>query len=189
MAVMAAAEASSALFRVFMARTVALTRAGETYATRFRATVRRVNTPALLTRTALYVLGVQLALVIVVALAVPGGTSLLTLAGFVTPYYDRNFLAMHLFPIPWTDPTVYVSIQSLAQMVALALLVAGAVGLVKTNPWQHGVLPDSTPPPRDGGPSPAAGSSGGNTTPVSPPPGSPTPGSGPSTPPSPPRGA
>ena len=145
-----------AFFGVIMGRTVTPPRATQRCAARLAATVRHVNTPALLARTGLYVLLGQALVIAVLAIAVPGGASLLTLAGFVTPLYDGNFFAAHITPIPWTDPTVYVSIQSAVQMLVVALAVAGVVGLIKTNPWQHGVLPDSTPPGRDKAPASGA---------------------------------
>lgn len=117
-----------------------------------------MNTPALLIRTALYALVGQILVITVTAIAVPGGTSLLTMTGFVTPYYETNVLgALHILGIPGTHPTVFVSVQSAAQMLALALVSAGVVGLIKSNPWEHGVLPDSTPPGRDKPTAPAAG--------------------------------
>ncbi len=108
-----------------------------------------MNTPALLIRAVLYVLVGQVLVIAVIAIAVPDGASLLTVAGFVTPYYEHNVLAVRIAAIPLTDPTVYVSLQSAAQMLAIALAAAGIFGLVRTNPWQHGVLPDSSPPGRD----------------------------------------
>lgn len=97
----------------------------------------------------LYALGAQSLLIAVVACAVPGGASFLTRAGFVTPGYESEPLTLRLMPIPATDPTVFVSAQSLVQMLVVALAIAGFAGLVKTNPWQHGALPNSTPPGRD----------------------------------------
>lgn len=119
------------------------------------STVANVNTPRLLTRLALCALGVQLLLVLVVAKAVPRGrgTSFLTTSGFVTPEYEHGwFSGLRVAPIPGTDPTVYISVQSLTQMLVIALIFAALAGLLKTNPWQHGALPNSTPPGRDSGP-------------------------------------
>lgn len=118
-----------------------------------------VNTPRLLTRLALGAMGVQLLLVLVIAAAVPRGrgASFLTLNGFVTPEYERGwFSGLRIVPIPGSDPTVYISVQSLTQLLVFALAFAGLAGLVKANPWQHGALPNSTAPGRDSGP-PAAG--------------------------------
>ncbi|WP_052615659.1 hypothetical protein [Mycobacteroides abscessus] len=109
-----------------------------------------MNTPALLLRTAIYVLVGQILVVVVVAVAVPDGASLLTMTGFVTPYYETNVVgALHILAVPGTHPTVFVSVQSAVQMLALALVASGIFGLIKSNPWEHGVLPDSTPPGRD----------------------------------------
>jgi hypothetical protein len=96
-----------------------------------------------------YWLAAQALLIIVVAAAMPHGASLLVLAGFVTAYYDDNLFAVRIVRVSWTDPSVYVSIQTLAQMVAVAAAAAALTTLVRTNPWQHGVLRDSTPPGRD----------------------------------------
>lgn len=108
----------------------------------------------MLARTAVYALLGQLLVIVVVAAAVPGGSSWLVLSGFATAYYDRNLFAVRIAALPWTDPAVYVSIQTTVQMSMVALVIAGASTLVRTNPWQHGVLPDSSPP-RRGKPSPA----------------------------------
>jgi len=105
----------------------------------------------MLVRTALYLLLVQALAIVVVASAVPDGAAWLTLAGFVTPYYDSNVFALKLAPVPWTDPVVYVSVQTLMQMAALAAAGAALITLVRVTPWQHGVLPDSTPPAKDKG--------------------------------------
>jgi hypothetical protein len=109
-----------------------------------------MNTPAALVRTVVYWLIGQALLIIVVAAAVPQGASLLVLTGFVTAYYDDNLFAVRIVRVPWTDPSVYVSIQTLTQMVAVAAAAAALTTLVRTNPWQHGVLPNSTPPVRAG---------------------------------------
>ena len=44
----------------------------------------------MLARTALYLLLVQALATVVIASAVPDGAAWLTVAGFVTPYYDSN---------------------------------------------------------------------------------------------------
>lgn len=144
------AGTSSAVCSLIMWRTVRLSRAIAGAAARQIATVRNMNTPALLIRTALYALVGQILVITVIAIAVPSGPSLLTMTGFVTPYYETNVLgALHILAIPSTHPTVFMSVQSAAQMLALALVAAGLVGLIKSNPWEHGILPDSTPPGRD----------------------------------------
>jgi hypothetical protein len=97
-----------------------------------------MNTPAMLVRIAVYWLATQALLIIVVAAAVPRGTSLLVLTGFVTAYYDDNLFAVRIVRVPWTDPSVYVSIQTLAQMVAVAAAAAALTTLVRTNPWLAG---------------------------------------------------
>lgn len=127
-----------------------------------------VNTPALLTRTALYTLGVLSLLIVVVASAVPRGAAFLVTTGFVTSKFENSWLTLRLVPIPGTDPTVYVSVQSAVQMLVIALAVAGVVGLIRTNPWQHGALANSTPPGR-GNKSAGASSPPTSTSPVSPP--------------------
>jgi hypothetical protein len=108
-----------------------------------------VTTPTMLVRTTLYALLLQLVLVATIAIAAPQGAARLTTAGFVTPHHDRNFFAWKLAPVPWTDPTVYFSVQTMVQMLALALAAAALITFARTNPWQHGTLPESTPPPRD----------------------------------------
>ena len=108
----------------------------------------------MLVRTALHLLLAQVLATIVVASAVPKGAAWLTLAGFVTPYYDRNVFAIKLAQVPWTDPAVYFSVQTLTQMAALAAAGAALITLVRVAPWQHGVLPDSTPPAKDRGGAP-----------------------------------
>jgi len=105
----------------------------------------------MLVRTALYLLLVQALATVVIASAVPDGAAWLTLAGFVTPYYDSNVFALKLAPVPWTDPVVYISVQTLTQMAALAAAGAAMITLARVTPWQHGVLPDSTPPAKDKG--------------------------------------
>jgi len=105
----------------------------------------------MLVRTALYLLLVQALATVVIASAVPDGAAWLTLAGFVTPYYDSNIFALKLAPVPWTDPVVYISVQTLTQMAALAAAGAAMITLARVTPWQHGVLPDSTPPAKDKG--------------------------------------
>ena len=121
-----------------------------------------VNTPSLLKRLLLAALGAQVLLVWVVSVALPGGASFLTVVGLVTREKENPPLTVKVVPIPLTDPTVYASVQSLLLMLVFALLFAGLAGLVKTNPWQHGALPNSTPPGRDTAPPPQA--------PASPPP-------------------
>ena len=88
---------------------------------------------------------------VVIASAVPDGAAWLTVAGFVTPYYDSNVFALKLAAVPWTDPVVYVSVQTLTQMATLAAAGAALITLVRVTPWQHGVLPDSTPPAKEKG--------------------------------------
>jgi len=105
----------------------------------------------MLVRTALYLLLVQALAIVVVASAVPDGAAWLTLAGFVTPYYDSNVFALKLASVPWTDPVVYVSVQTLTQMAALAAAGAALITLARVTRWQHGVLPDSTPPAKEKG--------------------------------------
>lgn len=122
----------------------------------------------MLLRTALSALVVQLLLVSLVAAAVPRGGGWLTLAGFVTPYYDRNVFAVHLLPIPATSPQVYLSVQTLVQMLAIALAVSGVVTLARTNPWQHGILPNSTPPAKDPAEKPAKRPAGDPAAPAPP---------------------
>lgn len=142
----------------------------------------------MLVRMALYWLMAQALVIVVVAAAVPGGSSWLTLAGFVTANYDDNIFALHLVCVPWTDPAAYVSLQTFVQMLSVAMAAAALTTLVRTNPWQHGVLPDSTVPGRDkparapgpAGPADVAGSPPATpppstvTTPVAPPPPGPT---------------
>lgn len=103
----------------------------------------------MLMRTALWALLVQVLVVAVVSSAVPRGGAWMTTTGFVTTYYDTNIFAVKLVAYPWTDPTVYLSVQTLAQMAALALAFSALLTLARTNPWHHGVLPDSTPPPKE----------------------------------------
>jgi len=105
----------------------------------------------MLVRTALYLLLVQALATVVIASAVPSGAAWLTVAGFVTPYYDSNVFALKLAAVPWTDPVVYISVQTLTQMAALAAAGAAMITLARVTPWQHGVLPDSTPPAKDKG--------------------------------------
>lgn len=144
------AGTSSAVCSLIMGRTVKPLRARAWPAARPMSTVRDMNTPAVLIRTASYVLIGQILVILVVAIAVPDGASMLTMAGFVTPYYETNVVgALHILAIPGTHPTVFVSVQSAIQMLALALVAAGIVGLIKSNPWEHGILPDSTPAGRD----------------------------------------
>lgn len=120
----------------------------------------------MLVRTALYLLLVQALATVVIASAVPNGAAWLTVAGFVTPYYDSNVFALKLAAVPWTDPVVYLSVQTLTQMAALAAAGAALITLARVTPWQHGVLPDSTPPAKEkgsgqgkaGSPEPAASS-------------------------------
>ena len=113
----------------------------------------------MLVRTALYLLLVQALAIVVVASAVPDGAAWLTLAGFVTPYYDSNVFALKLAPVPWTDPVVYLSVQTLTQMATLAAAGAALITLVRVTPWQHGTLPDSIPPPKEKGSGPGKGGS------------------------------
>lgn len=121
----------------------------------------------MLARTALYLLVVQALVISVIASAVPHGAGWLTSAGFVTAYYDSNVFAVKIAPIPWTDPSVYASVQSVVQMLAVALAGAALFTIARTNPWHHGALPDSLPPPKDRGPAkvvspaPPPGTSGG----------------------------
>lgn len=103
----------------------------------------------MLIRTVLYGLLIQLLVIIVIAAAIPGGASWLTLAGYVTAFYDHNVFALHIVSVPWTDPAVFISLQTFVQMLAVAMAAAGLITLARTNPWQHGVLPDSAPPGRD----------------------------------------
>lgn len=111
-----------------------------------------LTTPAMLVRTTLYALLLQLVAVGAMAAAVPHAAGWLTRGGFVTPYYDNNLFALKLAPVPWTEPTVYFSVQTLVQMLALALAVAALITFARTNPWQHGALPDSLPAPKDRSP-------------------------------------
>ena len=106
-------------------------------------------TPSVLVRTTLYLLILQLVAVGALAAAVHGAAGWLTRAGFVTPYYDSNVFAQKLAPVPWTEPTVYFSVQTVVQMLAIALAGAALITLARTNPWQHGALPDSLPSPKD----------------------------------------
>lgn len=112
------------------------------------ASVPMLTTPAMLVRTTLYALLLQVVAVIALAAAVPRAAAWLTSGGFVTPYYDNNLFALKLAPVPWTEPTVYFSVQTSVQMLALALAAAALITLVRTNPWQHGALPDSVPGPK-----------------------------------------
>jgi hypothetical protein len=111
-----------------------------------------LTTPAMLVRATLYALLLQLVAVGALAAAVPHAAGWLTRAGFVTPYFENNLFALKLAPVPWTDPTVYFSVQTLVQMLALALAAAALITLARTNPWQHGALPDSLPGPKDRAP-------------------------------------
>jgi len=113
-----------------------------------------LTTPAMLVRTTLYVLLLQLVAVVALAAAVPRGAAWLTSAGFVTPYYDNNLFALKLVPVPWTEPAVHFSVQTLVQMLALALAAAAVITFIRTTPWQHGALPDSLPGPKDRGTAP-----------------------------------
>ena len=113
----------------------------------------------MLVRTALYLLLVQALATVVIASAVPDGAAWLTVAGFVTPYYDSNVFALKLAPVPWTDPVVYVSVQTLTQMATLAAAGAALITLVRVTPWQHGTLPDSLPPPKEKDSGPGKGGS------------------------------
>ena len=136
----------------------------------------------MLTRTALYAVVLQLLAVLLVAAVVSGGGALLTTAGFVTPFYDHNLFAVRLAPVPLTDPVVYFSVQTLVQVLAVALAVSALITAVRTNPWHHGTLSDSTPPQRDrsadkpsrthsGGPgagAPGAGASAAQSPPAAP---------------------
>jgi len=144
-----------------------------------------LTTPAMLVRTTLYALLLQLVAVGALAVAVPHAAGWLTRAGFVTPYYDNNLFALKLAPIPWTEPTVYFSVQTLVQMLALALAVAALITFARTNPWQHGALPDSLPGPKDRGPAarPTGQAPTGPTGAPTPP--TPAPAPAPSTPPAP----
>ncbi|KXO90967.1 hypothetical protein [Tsukamurella tyrosinosolvens] len=121
-----------------------------------------MNTPKILARTAAVCAAAQLLVVLVVASAVPGGASWLTLAGFVTPRYETNTFSGRIVMLPLTNPPVWLSLQNLALIVANALLVAALYGALRTNPWTPGVLKNSTPPK----PRPAASSG-----PGAPPPG------------------
>lgn len=103
----------------------------------------------MLVRTALYLFLAQVLATDVIAAAVPGGAAWLTLAGFVTPYYDSNVFAVKLAPLPWTDPVVYLSAQTLIQMTALAAAGSALITLARATPWRPGALPDSAPPARD----------------------------------------
>lgn len=108
------------------------------------------TTPAVLVRTALYVLLAQALVIVVVAAAVPGAAAWLVLAGFVTAFYDTNVFAIRLLAVPWTAPPVYVTVQTLVQMLAVAAAVSALVTLARVYRWQHGALPDSAPPPKPG---------------------------------------
>lgn len=123
---------------------------------RRRPTVARMDTPTLLARTGAYWLVGQMLLITVIASAIPGGASQLVLAGFVTAYYDTNVFAIRLAAVPWTDPAVYISVQSLVQMLIVAAVGSALTTIARTNPWQHGVLPNSTAPGRDKPTLPAA---------------------------------
>ena len=131
----------------------------------------------MLVRTALYALAVQLLLSVVIAVVIPHGAAWLTTAGFVTPYYDHNVFAIKLVPVPWTDPRVYISVQTLVQMLALSMTVSALVTLARTNPWHHGAPPESTPPVKDAAPRPAAkrGGDGAGSAPAAAPPAPATP--------------
>jgi hypothetical protein len=139
----------------------------------------------MLLRTAAAWLVGQLLVTVVLSSAVPGGASLLVLAGFVTPGYDHNLFAVRVTQVPWTDPVVWFSVQSVVQNLVVAATAASLVTLFHTNYWQHGVLADSTPPPRPrrtegtgtsgaplfGGPADTASDDGSGTPPVTGPPG------------------
>lgn len=101
------------------------------------------TTPALLIRTAAYLLLGQALAVLVIAAAVPRGAAWMTVSGFVTPWYDSNVLAVKLLSVPWTDPTVFVSVQTMTQMIAIAAAGSALITLARTNPWERGALPDS----------------------------------------------
>lgn len=103
----------------------------------------------LLLRTTLSILVAQVMVIAVLAAAVPGAASTLTLWGFVTPFYADNLFAVHIAPLPWTAPTVYISVQTAAQMLMVALTVAAVVGFFKANSWQHGAAPTPAPAPRE----------------------------------------
>jgi len=119
-----------------------------------------LTTPAMLARTALYLLLAQLLLVAGAAAVVPHASEWLTVAGFVTPYYDNNVFAIKILVLPWTDPAVYVSVQTLTQMVSLALMGSALITLFRTNPWQSGPLPESTPAASQAKSAPRADSGG-----------------------------
>lgn len=149
----------------------------------------------MLIRTVLYGLLIQLLAIIVIAAAIPGGASWLTLVGYVTAFYDHNVFALHIVSVPWTDPAVFISLQTSVQMLAVAMAAAGLITLARTNPWQHGVLPDSAPPGRDKtlrdpptpAPAPMPPPGGANSSTVSAPPPGPAAGGPPAgRPPSPP---
>lgn len=151
-----------------------------------------MNTPAMLVRIAGYWLVGEALAITVVAAAIPSGASWLVILGFVTAYYDDNLFAVHVATVPWTDPAVYFTVQTLVQMLTVAAVAASLTTLVRTNSWQHGVLPNSTPPGRDksarpasdGAPPAPSGPGGPAAPPSSPTP--PAPGSGSPSGPSPP---
>lgn len=99
----------------------------------------------------------------VIASAVPHGGAWCVRAGFCTAWYDRNPFAVKLARIPWTDPTVYLSVQTLIQMLALAAAGAALITYARTNPWHHGGLPETVSSAKDDlpkktrGANPAAG--------------------------------
>lgn len=137
--------------------------------------VGTVHTPKMLLQTAAFWLVGQLLVIVVVASAVPGGASALVLLGFVTPAYDHNVFSARAAAVPWTDPTVWFSVQSLLQVAMVAAAASAVITLFRTNSWQHGVLPDSAPPkPRrpEGETGPPAGApAAGPTSPPAAPPG------------------
>lgn len=146
-----------------------------------------MNTPATLARIAGYWIVGQALVIIVLAAAVPNGASWLVLLGFVTAYYDDNVFAVHVATVPWTDPPVYFTVQTLVQMLAVAAVAASLTTLVRTNPWQHGVLPNSTPPGRDKPARPVSdGAPPGPASPAAPPSAPAPPASGTGAPPGPP---
>lgn len=126
----------------------------------------------MLARTIGYWMMGQFLAIVVMAAAVPGGASWLVLLGFVTAFYDDNLFAVHIAAVPWTDPAVYFTVQTVVQMLAVSATVASLVTLVRTNPWQHGALPNSTPPGRDkpARQDPDAGPSAAGPAPTAPPP-------------------
>lgn len=103
----------------------------------------------MLVRTTMYLLLVQVLVVVVIAAAVPEGAAWLTLTGFVTAYYDSNFFALKLVAVPWTDPPVYFSVQTLTQMIALAAAGSALITAARVTSWQPGTLPDSAPAPKN----------------------------------------